>query len=109
MSTMTADNMSAQDSLADMVEELTARLKGNEAVDLEAFVAAHPEQASELRRLYPALRLLADGSRSGASPFPPAEPGVDGGTLGVLGDFRLLREVGHGGMGIVYEAAQVSL
>src|SRR2546430_4596877 len=35
-----------------------------------------------------------------AGPLPPLEQ---------LGDFRILREIGHGGMGIVYEAEQVSL
>ncbi len=38
-----------------------------------------------------------------------AEPGALATGGGTLGDFRLIREVGRGGMGIVYEAEQISL
>ncbi|HEY1378384.1 MAG TPA: protein kinase, partial [Gemmataceae bacterium] len=90
--------------LADVLEWLTARVHAGQPVDLDAVLRDHPDHAAEVRRLLPALALLADlsGAATGVG-----VPGV--GPLGELGDFRLLREVGRGGMGIVYEAEQVSL
>jgi serine/threonine protein kinase len=93
-------------AVADLVEELTARLKAGEAVDLDACLARHPEHAEELRRLFPTLRMLAEMSLSGSGGGPAAAAEAVPGTLG---DFRLLREVGRGGMGVVYEAEQISL
>jgi serine/threonine protein kinase len=74
-------------------------------VDEAAVLAAHPEHADDLRRLLPAIALLADLSRSGGE--RGAAAAVSGG--GTLGDFRLVREIGRGGMGVVYEAEQISL
>jgi serine/threonine protein kinase len=107
----TGPGVRADHGLAEVVEQLTARLKAGEAVDLDACLAAHPEHAAELRRLFPALELLADVSRSPSPALSrpaPAGPAA-GEILGQLGDFRLLREVGRGGMGVVYEAVQLSL
>jgi serine/threonine protein kinase len=91
--------------LGALIDDLAARMQAGEAIDLEAVLTDHPERADELRQLLPALQLLADVAASGGS---VASKG-GGPPLGALGDFRLIREVGRGGMGIVYEAEQLSL
>ena len=87
-----------------VVEQLIDHLM-TAKVDVESFIAAHPEHASTLRELLPALRMMADLSQSNA-----AQGRTDLATsmLGDLGDFRLLRQIGQGGMGVVYEAVQTS-
>ncbi len=97
----------ADSVLDDLIETLTGRLQAGEPVDLEEVARRHPEHAERLRRLLPALMMMADLGDSS----PRELQGIDasGPGPGVLGDFRILREVGRGGMGIVYEAQQVSL
>jgi serine/threonine protein kinase len=100
---------STEHGLAELIEELSARMEAGEAVDLQACLDAHPEHAGELRRLYPALQLLADFSRSGEANLPPDAEAATPAIGTPLGDFRILREIGRGGMGVVYEAEQLSL
>jgi serine/threonine protein kinase len=92
---------------AELLEELAAKLQAGEPLDLEACIQKHPECADRLRRLLPTVQVLADLGRSSGSMQPlVASSGL---SPGVLGDFCILREVGRGGMGIVYEAQQISL
>ncbi len=75
--------------------------------DLETFLAGHDEVA----RLAGPLRAARERSSAESSTrnVPHADPAEMAPGLGELGDFRLLREVGRGGMGVVYEAEQISL
>jgi serine/threonine protein kinase/WD40 repeat protein len=95
--------LSADDPVAELVDELAARIQAGGTVDIDAFVRAHPEHGERLGPLLPALHALA-GLGSPAAANDHALP-----STGVLGDFRIVREIGRGGMGVVYEAQQLSL
>src|SRR5690242_21227587 len=49
---------------------------------------------------------VADSSLEGDEPKTDQPAAA---ALQQLGDYRIIREIGHGGMGVVYEAEQVSL
>ena len=93
--------------LVRILDAYLADLEAGRAPDPEAIIAAHPDLADRLRACLAGLQLV-----EGVVPPPLVGPTTNAGDnqeLGVLGDFRLLREVGRGGMGIVYEAQQISL
>jgi eukaryotic-like serine/threonine-protein kinase len=155
--------------MADLIDEIAARLQRGEQVDFERYVADYPQWAEPLKKLLPTLEALAvAGNRAQGTGYreQPGKFGVQGsanrsqepearsqneqtgppdslvyrrphapheGTHHathsarlpddayggnpkskiqnpkLLGDFALVREIGRGGMGVVYEAVQISL
>jgi serine/threonine protein kinase/tetratricopeptide (TPR) repeat protein len=96
---------------------LQARQAG-QPLDRQKLLADYPELAEDLAAFFEGqdrLEQLATLLRSPAGPGSPVQPGgdpspgTDSSEPMRLSDFRILREVGRGGMGIVYEAEQVSL
>jgi serine/threonine-protein kinase len=104
--------MPSQDSSRDydlldrLVEEFNDRLRKGQRPSLQEYCDRHPDLADDLRDLLPALAQL-EQAKDGLAQEAEAAPAAP--ALQHLGDFRILREVGHGGMGVVYEAEQLSL
>ena len=107
----------AEELVGRILDELAGRIRRGEDVDLSAYAGEHPEHAEQIRRLGPTLQAIAAIDQAAEPAGGPAAVGKDGAIpaapLGTreqqLGDYHIVREVGRGGMGVVYEAQQLSL
>jgi serine/threonine protein kinase/tetratricopeptide (TPR) repeat protein len=84
-----------------LAEDFLARKRRGEKPSIAEYVARYPDLAAEIDELFPVLLQMED-VRLGNTDPPPSP-------IDRLGDYRILRQVGRGGMGIVYEAEQESL
>ena len=94
-------------------EEFVERFRRGERPRIREYAEKYPDYAAEIEEVFPALAMIEDLAPERTEDIVPARaasPAALGGlTVQRLGDYRIIREVGRGGMGIVYEAEQVSL
>ena len=102
------ENSSDRDAVELLADEFLARRRRGERPTVEDYAARHPDLAEAIRAAFLAMALVDDlGTELDAANHGALGPRVP--PPGRVGDYRVLREVGRGGMGVVYEAEQVSL
>jgi eukaryotic-like serine/threonine-protein kinase len=103
---------SDRDPLERLAAEFLDRRRRGENPSPTEYAENYPQWAEQILELFPALEVMEglkpgegdrtaahDGGAQAAAP-PPLEQ---------LGEYRILREIGRGGMGVVYEAIQETL
>lgn len=100
-----ADTYASVDVLA---SDFIARYRTGDRPTVEEYASRHPELGETIRSIFP-LALSVEKVKVDQQAEQDGSATLAGRVIERLGDFRIVREIGRGGMGIVYEAMQESL
>ncbi|XZE56371.1 protein kinase domain-containing protein [Planctomycetaceae bacterium SH139] len=91
-----------------LASDFIARYRNGDRPTVEEYASRHPEISDSIRRMFP---LVASIERIKLNEQVEVCGGATlaGREISQLGDYRIIREIGRGGMGIVFEAHQESL
>lgn len=110
----TTDSIMDDPRVLEVVHEYQHELEQGRNPDRKHYIQRYPELSTAVKQCLEGLDLVRSGIRQSKSKagttFVPATT-VQAGELSAspLGDFQIVREIARGGMGVVYEAIQLSL
>jgi serine/threonine protein kinase len=105
----TAVTAEGDDSVSAALEEYLDLLRGGWQVDRAEFLARHPRIAGRLAHCLDGLEFVHQAGDHFGETGPHATTTENVPPAPTLGEYRILREVGRGGMGVVYEAVHLPL
>jgi WD40 repeat protein/serine/threonine protein kinase len=108
----TQSSSSDRDPLERLAAEFLDRRRRGEDPSPSEYAERYPQWAEQIVEFFPALEVMEGLKPVASDRTASLENGahaVATPLLEQLGEYRILREIGHGGMGVVYEAIQESL
>ena len=102
---MTSSSQNTDARLWKLVNEFTQRMEAGENPTIEQYCQRHPDLAEEIADLFPTVIELEAMQSAPSQPSIPLEVELPD----QIGDYKIVNELGRGGMGVVYKAEHLKL
>ena len=99
----------AERLIGQVAGEYFDRVRRGEQPRIEEYVERYPDLAEVIEDVFPALCTIGSSASSDKDARDRMSDQPEAVVPNTIGDFRIVREIGRGGMGIVYEAHQDSM
>ncbi len=96
-------------TLEDIVDQFTAEIRRGQTPDLQCYIDQYPAHADELPDLLSSVAMIEGLKNYSPNSSVPDQRFTEIDVPDFLGEYRIVREIGRGGMGIVFEAVHETL